>query len=138
MTDKSMLGVAFEVVSKAKEPVSFQEIWSAVVEQLGIANEEIPNKISNFYTSLSVDGRFHNVGENTWGLRSRFTYEQVNAAIDFTRDESAEEEDLEDEFEDDEEMFDGDEEEETEKDDLEEDLDEDEKTYPEVEEEEEY
>lgn len=109
MTEKSMIGIAYNMVSKSKEAIPFSVIWEQVAFELELSAEEKADKISNFYTSLMLDGRFHTPGDNTWGLRAKFTYEQVNADIDFSRDDLADDE-LEEELESEEEEIEDDEE----------------------------
>ncbi|MDR4447952.1 DNA-directed RNA polymerase subunit delta, partial [Bacillus anthracis] len=42
---------------------------------------ELVQEIAQFYTDLNIDGRFINLGENRWGLRSWYPYEQIDEEI---------------------------------------------------------
>ena len=75
---KSLLDYAYEFVSKQKEPVSFQELWAYVVKESGLDEETAKARVSRFYTNLILDGRFVTLGENTWDLRSRHTFDKVH------------------------------------------------------------
>ena len=75
---KSLLDYAYEFVSKQKEPVSFQELWAYVVKESGLDEETAKARVSRFYTNLLLDGRFVTLGENTWDLRSRHTFDKVH------------------------------------------------------------
>ena len=44
---------------------------------LGLSNEEVAEKIGQFYTDLNVDGRFISIGDNRWGLKGWYPVEQV-------------------------------------------------------------
>ena len=73
--EKSNLDVAFELVSKKKNPVVFSKLWEEVSQIQGLSEEEAKKRASKFYTALSLDGRFITLGDNTWDLRSRYTFD---------------------------------------------------------------
>ena len=75
---KSNLDVAYELVSNKRKPVEFSKLWEEVSQIQGLSEEEAKNKASKFYTALSLDGRFITLGENTWDLRSRYTFDKVH------------------------------------------------------------
>ena len=75
--EKSNLDVAFELVSKKKAPVVFSKLWEEVSQIQGLTEEESRTKMSRFYTALTLDGRFITLGDNTWDLRSRHTFDKV-------------------------------------------------------------
>jgi DNA-directed RNA polymerase subunit delta len=68
---KSMRDVAFELLSKKKNPVAFNKLWKEVAEVLGLTEEEATAKIGTFYTHITLDGRFILLQNNTWDLKSR-------------------------------------------------------------------
>ena len=43
-----------------------------------LTDAEKADNISNFYTGLSLDGRFVNLGDNEWDLRANQTYDKVH------------------------------------------------------------
>ena len=75
---KSNLDVAYELVSNKRKPVEFSKLWEEVSQIQGLSEEEAKGKASKFYTALSLDGRFITLGENTWDLRSRYTFDKVH------------------------------------------------------------
>ena len=75
---KSNLDVAYELVSNKRKPVEFSKLWEEVSQKQGLSEEEAKGKASKFYTALSLDGRFITLGENTWDLRSRYTFDKVH------------------------------------------------------------
>lgn len=94
--EKSLLDHAYEFVSAQKEPVTFAQIWAYVVEQSGLNADEAAAKISRFFTNLQLDGRFVNLGENTWDLRIRHTFDKVHIDMnDVYNDVETSEEDAE-------------------------------------------
>ena len=74
----SMLELAFEFLNSKPKAVTFKQIWAHVVKAKGFTEEEANKKVSSFYTSLLLDGRFVTLGENKWDLRSRHTFDKVH------------------------------------------------------------
>ena len=52
-----------------------------IAQVLGLSQEQVNAKIAQFYTDLNIDGRFINLGENRWGLRNWYPYEQIDEEI---------------------------------------------------------
>lgn len=101
MKSKSNLEIVFEILSKSKEPLTFEELWEEVCVQKHYSEEEKIYLMSVFYTNLSLDGRFVNVRDNTWDLRERVLYDDVHLSMyDFYTTED-EEDDEESDFDDD-------------------------------------
>ena len=73
-----MLDIAYDFLSSKSKAVTFKQIWAQVVKQKGLSEDEASNKVSGFYTSLLLDGRFVTLGENKWDLRSRHTFDKVH------------------------------------------------------------
>jgi len=78
MSDKSLLEYAYEIVSASKDPISFKDLWGRICEEKGLSKEEMDNKVSQFYTNLLLDGRFVNLGDNIWDLRTRHKFDKVH------------------------------------------------------------
>ncbi|MFV0393342.1 MAG: DNA-directed RNA polymerase subunit delta [Coprobacillaceae bacterium] len=102
MTDnkKSMIDVAFELMTKKKKAIAFDKLWNEVSEIKGYTVEEMDERQSLFYTNITLDGRFITVGENQWDLRSRHKFEDVHIDMndiyaDVDEEEEAEPEDNE-------------------------------------------
>lgn len=81
MINKSNMDIAFDIVSASKDAIAFASLWNKLCEMQEYTKEEADNKISSFYTSLLLDGRFINVGDNTWDLRSRYTFDKVTLDV---------------------------------------------------------
>ena len=79
--NRSMVDVAYELMSKKKKAVNFYKLWQEVSEVKG----------------FDVDGRFITVGENNWDLRSRHKFDEVHIDMnDIYTDEDEESEEVED------------------------------------------
>ena len=74
----SMLDIAYEFLSSKSKAVTFKQIWAQVVKQKGFSEEEANSKVSGFFTSLLLDGRFVTLGDNKWDLRARHTFDKVH------------------------------------------------------------
>ena len=90
---KSFVDTAYELVVKNGDSVPFATLWNGVCEELGLTEEDRVNRVAYFYTQLTLDGRFVNLGENFWDLRIRHTFDKVH--IDMNEVYSDDEEDLE-------------------------------------------
>ncbi|RIM73132.1 DNA-directed RNA polymerase subunit delta, partial [Staphylococcus arlettae] len=44
-------------------------------------DQEVEDRIVQFYTDLNTDGRFLNVGENVWGLRDWYSVDDIEEKI---------------------------------------------------------
>ncbi|HEK9100969.1 DNA-directed RNA polymerase subunit delta [Bacillus pfraonensis] len=129
----SMIEVVHSVLEDKRQATSFQDLVQEIAQVLGLSQEQVAAKIAQFYTDLNIDGRFINLGENRWGLRSWYPYEQIDEEIlpqpkAKKKRKVEEDEDFDDYIEEDEEDFDDDTEEDNDDDveDLDEVLDEDE------------
>lgn len=99
MQEKSLLDYAFDVLSGKKDPVKFIDLFNEVIAATGLelTDAEKKNRMSKFYTQLSLDGRFITLTDNYWDLRSRHVFEQVH--LDMIDAYSDEEEEVDEEEE---------------------------------------
>ncbi len=104
------IDIAYNKLLSAKEGLSFKELWTSISDELGYEGKISSRKKSQFYTDLTLDGRFVMLENNVWNLKSRCKYQQVE--IDEDEDDDYDE-DYEDE---DDEEFDDDDEDEDEED----------------------
>ena len=93
MSNRSLLDVAYEIIIECSSPITFQDLWAKVCEVEGNDVEAKQGKIGKFYTALLTDGRFVNLGDNTWNLRARYTFDKVH--IDMSECYTEEEDDRE-------------------------------------------
>lgn len=76
--NESMVNVAFDVLTENKRMMNFLELFKEVCKRLEFNDEQASDRISNFYTNLTLDGRFVNLGDNERDLRSNQTYDKVH------------------------------------------------------------
>lgn len=89
-SELSMIEVAHAILAYHGEAMAFADLTNEVQQYLGKSDEEIWERLSQFYTDLNVDGSFISLGDNTWGLRAWYPYESIDEA---TVGENEEEED---------------------------------------------
>lgn len=76
--NESMVDVAYSVLKEKGEIIKFSDLFNEVASRLELTDTEKADNISNFYTGLSLDGRFVNLGDNEWDLRVNQTYDKVH------------------------------------------------------------
>ena len=105
----SMVDIAYHLMTKKKKEVEFAKLYEEVCEIKGFSEEEAEERMSIFYTDITLDGRFITLGENRWDLRERHKFESVHIDMnDIYADEEVDEDEVdEDELEEDEDEDDG-------------------------------
>lgn len=77
----SMVEIAFEVMKEKREPFDYYDLVEEVAAIKGMSKEEVEARIANLYTDMNIDGRFHSLGDNRWGLKSWYALEQAEEEI---------------------------------------------------------
>jgi len=81
LKELSMIELAYAILEGKKQATAFRDIVEEVSETLGLSKEQVTVRLAQFYTDLNVDGRFISLGENRWGLRSWYPYEQIEEEV---------------------------------------------------------
>ncbi|WP_453992938.1 DNA-directed RNA polymerase subunit delta [Bacillus nitroreducens] len=84
LKEMSMLEVAYEIFLGRKDAITFNELVDEVAKVLELSQEEVQAKVSQFYTDINIDGRFITLGDNRWGLRTWYPYEQIDEEVTHT------------------------------------------------------
>lgn len=79
--NESMVDVAYSILKSERTILSFTELFDKVAEKLELTESEKNDRISSFYTDISLDGRLVNVKDNKWDLRVNQKYENVHMDI---------------------------------------------------------
>jgi len=69
--------VAYDLLKEIKEGMPFKELWSQVKTKLNYSEAMASKKVSQFYTDLSLDGRFVALENNVWNLKIHCKYDEV-------------------------------------------------------------
>ncbi|MGM7634763.1 DNA-directed RNA polymerase subunit delta [Bacillus sp. Hm123] len=79
--EMSFIEVAFSILEESKQPITFQEILDQIQQYLELSDEELRQRMVQFYTDLNFDGRFITLGENRWGLRAWYPIDQLEEEV---------------------------------------------------------
>jgi DNA-directed RNA polymerase subunit delta len=77
LQEMSLVELAYLIMTDKKEALPFQQIVNEIAALVNLSEEEVRERIAQFYTDLNIDGRFICIGENRWGLRSWYPYDQT-------------------------------------------------------------
>lgn len=77
MASKSMTDAAFQIMSSKKRAMVFTKLWQEVVK---ITNAPA-DRIAQFYSDLTLDGRFVCLKDNKWDLKSRRTFAETQVDL---------------------------------------------------------
>ena len=87
-SELSMVEVAHAILAHHGEAMAFVDLTNEIQQYLGKSDEEIRERLAQFYTDLNVDGSFISLGDNTWGLRAWYPFESIDeATVGETEDE---------------------------------------------------
>lgn len=78
MKQTSLPETAYAILTKATDAMDFASLYAEVCKEAELNEDERVHYIGEFYTDLSLDGRFVGLGNNVWDLRSRHKYEEVH------------------------------------------------------------
>jgi len=71
-----MVDVAYQILHEKKKSMDFKDLWKNVCNKMDIKTDNESNKMSQFFTNLSLDNRFALIN-NTWDIRARHKLEEV-------------------------------------------------------------
>ena len=91
-----LLELANEILQE-NHPIAFAELWELVSVRAGLDSNSKKTKVSRFFTNLSFDGRFFNLGGNVWDLKSCHKLEEFRRDADEEDDDDlVDDDDLDD------------------------------------------
>ena len=73
----SMIEVAHAILNEHGKEMVFADLVNEIQTFLGKSDQEIRERLPQFYMDLNFDGSFISLGENTWGLRSWYAIDEV-------------------------------------------------------------
>ncbi len=89
-SELSMVEVAHAILAHHGEAMAFVDLTNEIQQYLGKSDEEIRERLAQFYTDLNIDGSFISLGDNTWGLRAWYPFESIDEATVGESDEDEE------------------------------------------------
>ncbi|ONK24995.1 DNA-directed RNA polymerase subunit delta [Bacillus sp. VT-16-64] len=79
--EMSFIEIAQYLLEEKKQALPFQELVAQIANYLELSDQEMSSRMLQFYTDLNVDGRFLALGENRWGLKEWYPFDQVDEEI---------------------------------------------------------
>lgn len=115
----SLIEVGHAILERNGDVMEFNDLLSEIAEYLELADGELEENMTQFYTDLNIDGSFISLGQNRWGLREWYPIDSIDEEITHDNDKDEErprrkkrkkklEEDYDEEEEEEEEDFDED------------------------------
>ena len=83
----SMIEVAHEILQEHGDTLEFADLTNKVQQFMGKSDEDIRERLTQFYTDLNVDSSFISLGDNMWGLRKWYPYDSIDEALVHTDDD---------------------------------------------------
>lgn len=77
LAEESLIDLAYATLEERKAPIAFLDLLKEVQTLNGLTDEEIKERLVQFYTDMNIDGRFLLNQENTWGLREWYKVETI-------------------------------------------------------------
>jgi DNA-directed RNA polymerase subunit delta len=94
MSTKTVMDVAYDVIKKKKNGIAFADLWKNVRQTMGYDDAQAARKISQFYTDLTLDGRFAALKNNKWYLKDYRKFSEVYVDTSSLVDDDSDEEDI--------------------------------------------
>lgn len=79
--EMSLIEIAYEILNEKKQPLPFKELLNEVAAILNLSEQEVDKIMAQFYTDLNIDGKFMNVGGNTWAIKSWYPVDKIEDDI---------------------------------------------------------
>ncbi|MGG3160772.1 DNA-directed RNA polymerase subunit delta [Geobacillus stearothermophilus] len=77
LQEMSFVELANLILLDKREALPFDQIVREAAALTGMAEDDIAARLAQYYTDLNIDGRFICVGENVWGLRAWYPFDQT-------------------------------------------------------------
>ncbi|ALX49867.1 DNA-directed RNA polymerase subunit delta [Lentibacillus amyloliquefaciens] len=78
---RSMLELSNEYLLEQQQAQNFNDLFNKVAELKGLTEEQKQEYIAQFYTDLTIDGRFLTISSGIWGLKRWYPVEQMDEII---------------------------------------------------------
>lgn len=65
---KEEVDVAYHILTQSGEPIYFKDLIMDIIEKKQKPVQTLSKSISEVYTLINMDSRFHHMGKSMWGL----------------------------------------------------------------------
>lgn len=77
LAEESLIDLAYAILEERKSPIGFQDLLQEIRNLNGLSEEQLRERLVQFYTDMNIDGRFLLNHENGWGLREWYKIETI-------------------------------------------------------------
>ncbi len=77
----SLIEVAHYILEEHREVISFPTLVKEIEAFFGLSDDEMKERLVQFYTDMNIDGNFISLGNNTWGLRSWYPIDAIDEEV---------------------------------------------------------
>ncbi len=95
MKKRPIVDAAYEILELNSSAMEFPLLWDALCNLEKLTELQQEELIADFYTDISVDARFVNLGNNKWDLRKNHYFNEVYVNTDEILVDDGSEEELE-------------------------------------------
>lgn len=96
-SELSLIEIAHHLLEERKEVISFPELAKEVQDFVGLNDDEIKDRLVQFYTDININGNFISLGNNMWALRSWYPIDAIDEEVQTQTSPVAEDDLLDDE-----------------------------------------
>ncbi|MDU0451996.1 DNA-directed RNA polymerase subunit delta [Staphylococcus chromogenes] len=79
--EKAFIDMAYTLLTEKNETMNLYDIIDEFKQIGHYEDNQIEDRIVQFYTDLNTDGRFLSVGDNVWGLRDWYSMDDIEEKI---------------------------------------------------------
>ncbi|MCO4338741.1 DNA-directed RNA polymerase subunit delta [Staphylococcus agnetis] len=79
--EKAFIDMAYTLLTEKNETMNLYDIIDEFKQIGHYEDNQIENRVVQFYTDLNTDGRFLSVGDNVWGLRDWYSVDDIEEKI---------------------------------------------------------
>lgn len=79
--EKAFIDMAYTLLTEKNETMNLYDIIDEFKQIGHYEDNQIEDRIVQFYTDLNTDGRFLSVGDNVWGLRDWYSVDDIEEKI---------------------------------------------------------
>ncbi|TFJ93384.1 DNA-directed RNA polymerase subunit delta [Lentibacillus salicampi] len=77
----SMIELANEILHEEKKAQNFNDLYNRIAEMKDFTEEQKQEFMAQFYTDLTIDGRFLTIESGVWGLKRWYPVEQMDEIV---------------------------------------------------------
>ncbi len=77
LREESFIDLGYAILEEKHESLTLQELMDEIKKLNHFTEEQMKERMLQYYTDMNIDGRFLAISENRWGLREWYPVEQI-------------------------------------------------------------